>query len=209
MQLGAVGISKYNIICAIGNDSGEIISKTISDIKTPDETITLISEYFKPKHVKGIGVGLSEALDESFDNFDFLDELKKEIKSKIALDTYANLSLLGELNFGSCKGLENCIYATCHNIVEIGVIKDGKLLPSATNKNKAEVQNLAQTIMDAVSAYSPQKLVIESNTDTKLIELIQRYIESVIESKFENIEMPMLKEDAVIKGALAFIRKLI
>lgn len=212
MQLGAVGISKTNIVCATGNDSGEIMSQSTFDICSPKETIKIITDYFKSKHIKGLGIGLCETLDDDWSNI--VSELNKELKCDIALDTYANACILGEANFGSCKGLNNCIYMTSENIIEIGIIQNGKLLKSITNlEDKEAIQNLAQTINLAISDYSPQRVVIQIHVnDATLLDLIQKYIStthSEIEDITDYIVTPSLKSDAVIKGAIVLIRKIL
>lgn len=212
MQLGAVGISKTKIICATGNDSGEIMAQSIFDICSFKETINIITNYFKTKHIKGLGIGLCETLEDDWSSIK--NELNKELKCNIVLDTYANACILGEANFGSCKGLNNCVYMTSDNIIEIGIIQDGKLVVSITDsQDKESIQNLAQTINKIITDYSPQKVVIETyvNDDT-LIDLIQKYI-STAHSEIEDISnyivTPHLKSEAVIKGAIVLIRKAI
>lgn len=212
MQLGAVGISKTNIVCATGNDSGEIMSQSTFDMCNPRDAIKIIIDYFKSKHIKGLGIGLCETLDDDWSNI--VSELNKELKCDIALDTYANACILGEANFGSCKGLNNCIYMTSENIIEIGIIQNGKLLKSITNlEDKEAIQNLAQTINLAISDYSPQRVVIQIHVnDDTLLDLIQKYIStthSEIEDITDYIVTPSLKSDAVIKGAIVLIRKIL
>lgn len=212
MQLGVVGISKTNIVCATGNDSGEIMSQSTFDICNPKEAIKIIADYFKSKHIKGLGIGLCETLDDDWSNI--VSELNKELKCDIALDTYANACILGEATFGSCKGLNNCIYMTSENIIEIGVIQNGKLLESITNlEDKEAIQNLAQTINSAITNYSPQRVVIQIHVnDDTLLDLIQKYIStthSEVEDITNYIVTPSLKLDAVIKGAIVLIRKVL
>ncbi len=209
MQLGAIGISKTNIICAIGNDSGEIISQSTFDICSFKEAINIIVNYFKSKHIKGLGIGLCETFQDDWSSLK--DELNKELKCTIALDTYANACILGEANFGSCKGLTDCVYMTSDNIIEIGIIQDGKLIKSITEtQDKEVVQNLSQSISKIIMDYSPQKIVIQTY-DNNLLDLIQKYI-SITHSEIDNsdyVTIPNLKSEAVIKGAIVLIRKVI
>lgn len=213
MQLGAVEINKNCIICATGNDSGEIMSTTAFDLVTPKESIDIIENYFKSKHIKALGVAIYETLNPQWNEFNFYNSIKNVFKCEIAVNRYAEAAVLGELNFGSCKGMSNCIYMTSDNIVETGVIKDGKLIDSPVQiESEDEVQNLAGTIDNAIKKYSPQRVVIQSaSNDNNMLDLIRKYI-SAVNSNIDNIDeyivMPECTNPA-LKGMLSVLRKMV
>lgn len=213
MQLGAVKITKSNIVCAVGNDSGEVITKSDFDLISKEQTLNTIIDYFKAKHIKGIGIGLSQILQSEWSDFDLVGELKNNFKIPIVLDSYTNTAILGELYFGSCKNLKDCIYITSDNIIETGVIKNNKLVKTNIDtQDREEVQNLAKTIDEIIETYEPQKVVIEISVNNNMLDLVRQYVYTLHQNKFDNINdyivLPQL-DNSSIKGALVLIRKIV
>jgi fructokinase len=186
MQLGAVEINKTNVICAMGNDSGEVISKTSFDITTPTETVAIIVDYFKTKRIKGLGVGLSKTLTDDWKDYNLLNELKTFFKVPVAVDAYANVALLGEASFGACKGVKNCIYVTDGDIIEYSILSSGKLLDVLEPIEFSE-----EMLQNLISNYRIEKIVTNNG-----------HIVSDL------VVAPKLAENTILVGALMLIRKI-
>lgn len=100
MRLGAVEINECNVVCAVGNDSGEIMYKKIFDICSPDSVIDIINEYFNGKNIKGFGMVISSKLNKNFVNFNWKESLQKFITVPISINNLnENSTILQALIF--------------------------------------------------------------------------------------------------------------
>ena len=156
MQLGAVKIDNNNIICAMGNDSGEIMSTTVFPVSTQEKALEDIITYYKSKRSKGIGLAISQCMDSSWDINSFLGTLKSSFKCPIAADTLANCTILGENTFGSCKGLKNCMCMLSGDKLEIAVISEGKQV-----KNLEPMEITEENTDKLIEDYKPEKIVTD------------------------------------------------
>lgn len=86
MQLGTVEICMETVICAVGNDSGEIMYKKSFSVSTYENIMITISEYFKTKHIKGLGVIVHQSIDKNVSQFDWKTNLQELFKIPIALN---------------------------------------------------------------------------------------------------------------------------
>ncbi len=91
------------------------------------------------KSIQGIGIGspgtvngaigqITYSCNINFDQVPVVDELRKYIDVPTYVDNDANCAALGEVKFGSCKGLDDAILVTLGTGVGGGVITEGKML---------------------------------------------------------------------------------
>lgn len=144
MILGAIEAGGTKFVCGIGNENGEIIEKISYPTTTPEETLQLVTDYFKDKQIEALGVGSFGPIDlnqesstygfitstpkKHWKNVNLLGELKKHIDVPMAFDTDVNAAALGELEWGAAKGLDSCIYMTVGTGIGVGAVTEGKLI---------------------------------------------------------------------------------
>ena len=56
MRLGALEAGGTKMVCAIGNEQGEIFEQISIPTETPEITIPRIIEYFKDKSIDALGI---------------------------------------------------------------------------------------------------------------------------------------------------------
>ncbi len=151
MLYGALEAGGTKMICAVGNESGQILDQVIIPTTTPDETMPKVIEYFKSKlddslpddeKIQGLGVACFGPVDvregsKTYGNilntpkiawrdFPMLKTLKDALGDiPMGFDTNVNCSLLGEATWGSAKGLNDAVYITIGIGIGMGAISGG------------------------------------------------------------------------------------
>jgi len=144
MRLGAIETGGTKIICAVGNENGELLDLMRIDTETPDVSIPKVVDYFKQNQVDKMGIstfGPAGVNPTSADyglilktpklawaDFDLLGELKTHFDIPMAFDTDVNGAALGEHLWGSAIGVNSCVYITVGTGIGAGAYIDGKLL---------------------------------------------------------------------------------
>lgn len=144
MKLGALEAGGTKMVCAVGNENGEIFERISIPTETPDITMPKIIDYFKDKEIEALGVGCFGPIDlnrssETYGyitttpklawaNYNIVGVLKDALHIPVGFDTDVNGSALGEATWGITKGLENSMYITIGTGIGAGVISNGKLL---------------------------------------------------------------------------------
>lgn len=144
MIIGALEAGGTKMVCAIGDENGNIMDRISIPTTTPEETIPQIIEYFKDKDIKALGVASFGPLDlnkasETYGyitstpklawaNYDLLGNLRKGIDVPMGFDTDVNGSLLGEKTWGIAKDKDTVIYITIGTGVGLGLMAEGKLV---------------------------------------------------------------------------------
>ncbi|MBQ4530368.1 MAG: ROK family protein [Lachnospiraceae bacterium] len=144
MKLGALEAGGTKMVVAIGNEKGEIFEKKSIPTTMPQETISEIIAFFQDKNIEALGIGSFGPIDVREDSenygrildtpklhwrqYDLLKPFQETLKVPVKLDTDVNGSCLGEMTFGSAKGLKNVIYITIGTGIGVGAAVEGKLL---------------------------------------------------------------------------------
>jgi fructokinase len=132
------------MVCAIGNENGEILEQKSIPTTTPEETMPAILEYFKDKEIASIGIACFGPIDlnknsETYGyitstpkipwrNYNIVGAVKDALKIPVGFDTDVNGSLLGEVTWGCAKGLTDAVYFTIGTGVGAGIMTNGKML---------------------------------------------------------------------------------
>lgn len=132
------------MVCAIGNEQGEIFERISIPTETPEITVPKLIEYFKDKEIEALGIGCFGPIDLNRDsetygyitttpklkwaNYNIVGAFKDALAIPVGFDTDVNGSALGEATWGITKGLENSVYFTIGTGVGAGIISNGKLL---------------------------------------------------------------------------------
>lgn len=144
MLLGALEAGGTKMVCAIGNENGEILEQVSIPTETPEITMPKLLSFFEGKKIEALGIGCFGPIDLNRDSdtygcitttpkkawqyFDIAGTFKRELGVPVGFDTDVNGSVLGEYTWGIGKGLKSCIYITIGTGVGVGVIADGRLL---------------------------------------------------------------------------------
>ncbi|MCM1263420.1 MAG: ROK family protein [Butyrivibrio sp.] len=144
MLAGALEAGGTKMVCAIGNENGEILEQISIPTETPEITVPRLISFFREKGIETLGIGCFGPIDLNRDsdtygyitttpktawkNYDIVGAFKKALNVPVGFDTDVNGSVLGEYTWGAGKGLNSCIYITIGTGIGVGIISDGKLL---------------------------------------------------------------------------------
>jgi fructokinase len=136
-------------VCAVGNETGEILAETRFPTTSPDETLTRSVDFFKEQiqalgPLASIGVASFGPLDPRFasatfgrilptpkpgwTDADIVDPLRAAFDVPIAFDTDVNGAALGEWRWGAAQGLDTFIYLTIGTGIGGGGLVNGGLM---------------------------------------------------------------------------------
>lgn len=132
------------MVCAIGNEKGEIFEKISIPTKTPETTMPEMIQWFKAKKIEALGIGCFGPIDPDKDSptygyitstpklawkdYNIVGALEECLCCPVGFDTDVNGSALGEVTFGQAKGKKNIVYLTVGTGIGAGVYAEGKLL---------------------------------------------------------------------------------
>ena len=144
MRLGALEAGGTKMVCAIGDEKGNIEERVYIPTNTPEETIPLLIDFFKQRNIDALGIGCFGPLELNpkaekygyittttklaWRNFDFLGSMKNALQCPVGFDTDVNGSVLGEVTFGQAKGKSCALYLTIGTGIGAGIYIEGKLL---------------------------------------------------------------------------------
>ncbi len=152
MLYGALEAGGTKMICAVGDESGQILDQVSIPTSTPDETMPKVVEYFKSKvdpslpdedKIHALGVACFGPVDVrknsktygnilntpkiAWRNYPMLKTLQDALGDlPIGFDTDVNGSLLGEATWGCAKGLQDAVYFTIGTGIGMGAMSSGK-----------------------------------------------------------------------------------
>lgn len=144
MVLGALEAGGTKMVCAIGNEQGEILERISIPTETPEATLPALAGFFREHQAEALGIGCFGPIDLNrasatygyitttpklaWQNCDIVGVFKRELGIPVGFDTDVNGSALGEATWGITQGLENSMYITIGTGIGAGIIVNGKLL---------------------------------------------------------------------------------
>ena len=144
MRLGALEAGGTKMVCAVGNEKGEIFDRISIPTETPEQTIPAIIKYFRENAIEALGIGCFGPidLDSASETYGYITSTPKlawadynivgafgdALGCPIGFDTDVNGSVLGEVTFGQAKGKKCVVYVTIGTGVGAGIYIDGRLL---------------------------------------------------------------------------------
>lgn len=144
MLVGAIEAGGTKFVCAIGNESNEIIERVSFPTTTPEETLAHVFEFFDQYELASIGIASFGPIDINeksetygyvlstpklaWKDFDFLGAMKERYDIPMGWTTDVNAAALGESEKGAAAGLDNVMYITIGTGVGAGAIVNGQLL---------------------------------------------------------------------------------
>jgi fructokinase len=136
-------------ICAVGNETGDLLAETRFPTTTPDETLARSVGFFKKEiqtigPLASIGVASFGPLDPrlasvtyghilptpkpGWTNADIVGPLRAALNLPITFDTDVNGAALGEWRWGAAQGLDTFIYLTIGTGIGGGGLINGQLM---------------------------------------------------------------------------------
>lgn len=144
MRIGALEGGGTKMVCAVGNETGEIFERVSIPTTTPEETVPKLLDFFQGKDLDALGIASFGPVDLNRDsgtygyitttpklawqNFDFRGTFARALNIPVGFDTDVNGSCLGEATWGAAKDVDSSIYITIGTGVGVGVMLEGRLL---------------------------------------------------------------------------------
>ena len=139
---GALEAGGTKMVCALGDENGNILERISIPTRTPAETMGPMIDFFRGKGIRALGIGCFGPVDLNkksstygyitstpklaWQNFPIVAEFQKALGVPVGFDTDVNAAALGEATWGCTKDVENSIYITVGTGVGVGVIINGK-----------------------------------------------------------------------------------
>ncbi len=144
MRLGALEAGGTKMVCAIGDENGNIFEQVSIPTTTPEETMPKLISYFKDKEIEALGIGCFGPIDLdprsktygyitstpklAWADYNIVGAFKEALGCPVGFDTDVNGSVLGEVTFGQAKDKNCVIYITIGTGIGAGIYIEGKLL---------------------------------------------------------------------------------
>ena len=149
LLFGGIEGGGTKFVCAVGNETGEILAETRFPTTTPDETLSRAVDFFKDQTqtlgpLASIGVASFGPLDPrpasttygrilstpkpGWTNADIVGPLRSAFDAPIGFDTDVNGAALGEWRWGAAQGLDTFIYLTIGTGIGGGGLVNGELM---------------------------------------------------------------------------------
>lgn len=146
---GGLEAGGTKMVCCIGTCTGEIIDKAVFRTGTPNITMKEMEDYFSSYEIAGLGIGCFGPLElnknsdnygailatpkQGWENYNIRQEFMRNLGIPVEITTDVNAALLGEVHYGTSKGLKNVLYITVGTGIGAGIMLDGKLLQGVTH----------------------------------------------------------------------------
>lgn len=144
MRIGALEAGGTKMVCAIGDEQGNIFDRVSFPTLKPEETMGNLIDYFKGKDIEALGIGSFGplCLDPDAAEFGAITTTPKlpwrdfplrkafldALGVPVGIDTDVNAAALGEATYGAGKGLDSLVYYTIGTGVGGGALVDGRLI---------------------------------------------------------------------------------
>lgn len=144
MILGALEAGGTKMVCAVGDERGQVLERISIPTVSPEETMPRMIEFFRKHHIEALGIGcfgpinpvkgtatygyITSTPKQAWQNYNIVGAFEEALGCPVGFDTDVNASMLGEITFGAARGLDSCIYVTIGTGVGVGVYVNGGLL---------------------------------------------------------------------------------
>lgn len=144
MKIGALEAGGTKMVCAVGDEQGNIIKKEIIPTRTPEITMQELIEFFLNEDIISLGIGCFGPIDPNknsktygyitstpklaWKNYNIVKAFSDALNVPVGFDTDVNAAALGETAWGALKGCEVGLYITVGTGIGVGVCINGKCL---------------------------------------------------------------------------------
>lgn len=143
MLIGGIEGGGTKFVCAVGDESGNVLEKISFPTRDPEETLKDTKAFFDRHSIEALGIGSFGPVDLDKDsasygtilntpktrwkNYPLLDKLESDYQIPIFMDTDVNAACLGEYMYGAGKDYESCLYITVGTGIGAGFVQSGKI----------------------------------------------------------------------------------
>lgn len=144
MIIGALEAGGTKMVCAAGDELGNIKNRTVFPTGTPEDTIPQLISYFKEQKAEALGIGCFGPLNldkqskrygmitstpkVAWQDYPIVKVFEDALQVPVALDTDVNAAALGEATWGAGMDKEVVLYITIGTGVGVGVCIHKQLL---------------------------------------------------------------------------------
>lgn len=144
MRIGGIEAGGTKMVCAVGNENGELAERISIPTAQPKETLGRMAEYLKQQQIEALGIGCFGPVDlnrkspaygtirntpkAGWSGCDIVGFFRRELGVPVGFDTDVNAAVLGEVTWGAARECENALYITIGTGVGVGVYCNGALL---------------------------------------------------------------------------------
>lgn len=141
MIIGGIEAGGTKMVCAIGNEDGEIFNRKSIPTETPDVTIPKLIDFLQSEGIEALGIGCFGPIDLdknsvtygsitstpklAWRNYNIVQVFKDALKVPVGFDTDVNGAALGEATWGAAKNCEVSIYITIGTGIGVGICING------------------------------------------------------------------------------------
>ncbi len=170
MRIGGLEAGGTKMVCAIGDEKGNIEEKCMIPTKTPQETMPKLLEFYQDKEIEALGIACFGPVDlnrksETYGyikkttklqwvDYNIVGAVRQALRIPVGFDTDVNGAMLGEVIWGAAKGVENAIYITIGTGIGVGVYINGRLLHGLVHPEAGHVL-LQRHPDDAYAGFCP------------------------------------------------------
>lgn len=139
---GALEAGGTKMVCAICDEKGQVLTRASIPTRNPEQTVPKMIEFFQKYDILALGIGCFGPIDLDrnsptygyitttpkleWQNYPIVRTFEEALGIPVGFDTDVNASALGEATWGSCQGIDNCLYITVGTGIGVGVIAGGK-----------------------------------------------------------------------------------
>ena len=143
MLLGAWEAGGTKMVCALGNEQGEVLDRASFPTRKPEETVRDIVEFFRGKDISALGISCFGPLNldrnspafgsitttpkPGWQNVPLKKMLEEELRVPVDIDTDVNGAALGEALLGAGKDVDSLVYYTVGTGIGGGIYYEGHL----------------------------------------------------------------------------------
>lgn len=143
MRLGALEAGGTKMVCAIGDENGNLFERESFPTRGPAETMRDVADFYKGKGIEALGIGSFGPLNldpgdpgfgnitttpkPGWGNYPLRAMLAEELRVPVGIDTDVNAAALGEAILGAGKGRKTIVYFTVGTGVGGGFYINGQL----------------------------------------------------------------------------------
>ena len=208
MRIGALEAGGTKMVCAIGNEKGEILERESFPTETPEITLPKLVAYFEERNVEALGIGCFGPIDLHQDS-----------------DTYGYITTTPKIAWQNCNivgafeklqvpiGFDTDVNESVLPALEERWGKPGIELVENKELWEMEAYYIAQALVDYVMMLSPQKIILGGGVmhqeqlfpliREKFKEMLNGYIDTKELENLDNyIVPPYLEDNQGIMGAI-------
>ena len=143
MRLGALEAGGTKMVCAIGDENGNIFERASFPTRMPEETLNELVGFFAERNIEALGIGsfgplclnpespeygnITTTPKPGWRNVPLRKTFIDALGVPVGIDTDVNAAALGEGRLGAGRGVNTLVYYTIGTGVGGGLYSDGRL----------------------------------------------------------------------------------